>query len=179
LNEIDISFIGVDKITEKTLHDSIIEFCYNVLEYLNIDNWEVSVVFCNNPFIQALNEKYRKKNGPTDVLTFSQSWSAGSVGRVKAAGLAGTTLSMEPSMPSKKTETNVRNSYSFYLAGDIVISIDTARINAKTFHVSLKEELKRLLVHGLLHLNGMNHENEDDVMLKKQEEILKMMEKER
>ncbi|RMG44146.1 MAG: rRNA maturation RNase YbeY [Candidatus Dadabacteria bacterium] len=43
--------------------------------------------------------------------------------------------------------------------GDIVISIDTARRQAEDLQVSLEEELLRLLLHGLLHLLGFDHEN--------------------
>jgi rRNA maturation RNase YbeY len=42
--------------------------------------------------------------------------------------------------------------------GDIVISVDTARRQAKEHAVSLKNELDLLLVHGLLHLLGFDHE---------------------
>jgi probable rRNA maturation factor len=44
------------------------------------------------------------------------------------------------------------------ILGDIVISVDTARRQAKELGHSLDEELKRLLVHGLVHLLGYNHE---------------------
>jgi probable rRNA maturation factor len=43
--------------------------------------------------------------------------------------------------------------------GDLVISLDTARIQAKKFKHSLNRELQRLLIHGLLHLLGFDHEN--------------------
>jgi probable rRNA maturation factor len=44
------------------------------------------------------------------------------------------------------------------ILGDIVISVDTAKRQAKEFGYSLEEELKRLLVHGLVHLLGYDHE---------------------
>jgi probable rRNA maturation factor len=44
------------------------------------------------------------------------------------------------------------------ILGDIVISVDTARRQAKELGHSLEEELKRLLVHGLVHLLGYDHE---------------------
>jgi probable rRNA maturation factor len=44
------------------------------------------------------------------------------------------------------------------ILGDIVISVDTARRQAKELGYSLEEELKRLLVHGLVHLLGYDHE---------------------
>jgi probable rRNA maturation factor len=44
------------------------------------------------------------------------------------------------------------------ILGDIVISVDTAKRQAKELGHSLEEELKRLLVHGLVHLLGYDHE---------------------
>jgi probable rRNA maturation factor len=43
------------------------------------------------------------------------------------------------------------------VAGDIAISLDTLRRNAAKYEVSENDEMKRLLVHGLLHLAGMDH----------------------
>ncbi len=63
--------------------------------------------------------------------------------------------------------------------GDIVISLEKAETQAKEFSVSLKEEFLRLLVHGLLHLRGYEHENVSrkiaDKMFKKQEQLLEMV----
>jgi len=60
------------------------------------------------------------------------------------------------------------------LAGDIVISIDTLFRNADEFNVAVDEELKRLLIHGILHLSGMDHSDNspEQEMLKLQESIL-------
>lgn len=56
---------------------------------------------------------------------------------------------------------------SFYMGedgilGDIVISVDTALRNAKRFGVSLENEMKRLTVHGVLHLLGYDHKKKAD-----------------
>ena len=44
------------------------------------------------------------------------------------------------------------------LLGDIVISLETAERQAREYGVSLQEEILRLLIHGLLHLHGHDHE---------------------
>jgi len=61
-----------------------------------------------------------------------------------------------------------------YLAGDIVVSLDAVEENARFFNVSAEEELRRLLVHGILHLAGYDHATNKpgEPMLKTQEEIL-------
>ena len=63
-----------------------------------------------------------------------------------------------------------------YVAGDIVISVDTLKKNANYFSVSENEELKRLIIHSILHLSGMDHSDnsKDQPMLVLQEDILKL-----
>ena len=65
--------------------------------------------------------------------------------------------------------------------GDIVVSLETLSKNAEYFEVSENLELKRLLIHGILHLNGYDHGEEhieknkepECEMLKIQENLLK------
>jgi probable rRNA maturation factor len=62
-----------------------------------------------------------------------------------------------------------------FLPGDIAISLDTVKENALNFGVSPEEELNRLLIHGILHLGGMDHASNDaeEPMLVLQEKLLK------
>jgi len=61
-----------------------------------------------------------------------------------------------------------------YLPGDIAISLETLEENAGYFNVSQDEELRRLFIHGILHLDGMDHGTNDagEPMLQLQEKIL-------
>jgi probable rRNA maturation factor len=63
------------------------------------------------------------------------------------------------------------------LPGDIVISLETLKKNALSFGVSEDEELRRLLIHGILHLDGMDHGSNrgSEPMLVLQERILKKL----
>jgi len=65
-----------------------------------------------------------------------------------------------------------------YLAGDIAVSLDALEENARFFKVSPDEELRRLLIHGILHLSGEDHatNKKEEPMLKRQEEILARLE---
>ena len=59
--------------------------------------------------------------------------------------------------------------------GDIFISLDAVSRNASEFSVPFSEELTRVMLHGLLHLLGYDHESNDfksEVMLQKQEDIM-------
>ena len=65
------------------------------------------------------------------------------------------------------------------LLGDVVISIETAEKEGKSIGISMEERFTQLLVHGILHLLGYDHEKseqEADKMEKKSDEILKLIE---
>jgi probable rRNA maturation factor len=121
------------------------EFAAAVCDKLSCDNWDVSVLFCNDAFIRGLNKRFRNKDEPTDVLSFP---------------LGGTF-----------TEDGEQR----YASGDIVISLETLAANSKTFNVDADEELRRLLIHGLLHLKGFDHATNapEEEMLLLQERLLR------
>ncbi len=60
------------------------------------------------------------------------------------------------------------------LQGDIYISIERVAENAETFNVKFEEELRRVLVHGILHLSGYKDKEESDVALMRSKEEEKM-----
>lgn len=127
--------------------ESLVLFVQKVLAELKLKNWELSILFCSDPFIQKLNKQYRNMDEPTDVLSFEQ----GCEYRYTA--------------PSGR-----------FAAGDIIISLDTLLKNSQAFNVGADEELKRLIIHGILHLNGMDHSDNspEQEMLKLQEKILNL-----
>ena len=62
--------------------------------------------------------------------------------------------------------------------GEIVISLPQIERQAKEYKVEIKQELARILIHGILHLTGLDHENskvEEHKMFKKQEQLLKLV----
>ncbi len=61
----------------------------------------------------------------------------------------------------------------FTLLGDIIISLDTARRHSKSYGVTLHEELKKLVIHGVLHLLGHDHKKkkEPQIMREKEKEL--------
>jgi probable rRNA maturation factor len=62
------------------------------------------------------------------------------------------------------------------LHGDVFISVERVVENAEDFNVTFEEELRRVIVHGILHYCGYNDKNEEDekVMRQKEEEKMKM-----
>jgi len=127
-------------------------FCLKVMELLNLSNYEISVMLCDDKTITDLNNGYRGINKPTDVLSFSQN---------------------ERSKDGDNF--NGKNNGTPVLLGDIVISIDTVRRNSEEYNVDYEEEIRRLIIHGLLHLTGMEHSDNEDYneMMKLQERLLK------
>lgn len=56
------------------------------------------------------------------------------------------------------------------LSGDIFISVDRAKENAKEYKVSLEEEIQRLIIHGLLHLIGYKDGNDEEKLIMRKKE---------
>ena len=90
---------------------------------------EISVSLVGDEEISELNESWRGKKGPTDVLSFS-------------------------------LFEGEHREYRGEMLGDIVIGLAAAQRQARERHRALDDELGRLLIHGLLHLLGHDHEVE-------------------
>ena len=130
--------------------EKISAYVQSVLSKLGFDGEEISILFCNDDYIHELNKNYRDIDSATDILSFENG--------------------------EKYTD----EEGEWLEAGDIALSLETLPKNADYFKVSENEELKRLLIHGILHLNGYDHGEEhiesgvapSDEMLVLQEEIL-------
>ncbi len=107
--------------------------------------WDFSIVFCGNEFIKDLNRDFRNLDEPTDILSFE--------------------IGEEFEDESGRTVFN---------AGEIIISFERLFYNSSEFGVTANEELKRLIIHGILHLSGMDHSDNspEQEMLRIQENIL-------
>jgi probable rRNA maturation factor len=114
---------------------------------------ELSVLFCDDRVIQALNQQYRGLDRPTDVLSFGQS--SEEVGAQPG----------EPGMPLPE------------LLGDVVISLETAERQAEAQGHALSQEVEWLLLHGTLHLLGYDDATDDGLqeMIARQRGVLEEM----
>ena len=101
-------------------------------------NTEVSISFVDDEEIAELNETFRNKIGPTDVLSF------------ECDGVA------DEEMMFDEDEDDV------FELGDVVIAVDVAERQTKLYGTTLEEEISLLLVHGLLHLSGYDHIIEEE-----------------
>lgn len=95
---------------------------------------ELSVALVGNERIKELNNNYRKKNRVTDVLSFSEK------------------EVLVPDFPSLEAK--------FSRLGEVVICLSEVKKNAKNFKLTFEKELARILIHGVLHLLGYDHEKD-------------------
>jgi probable rRNA maturation factor len=105
---------------------------------------EVSLLFVDEEAMARLNEQFLAKSGPTDVLSFPIEDEPGPTGRSPDLGGTGPGTSAEEG--------------SLTLLGDVVICPTVAARNAEEHEVPVDDEIALLVVHGLLHLLGMDHE---------------------
>jgi probable rRNA maturation factor len=113
------------------------------------DDTGLSVSFVDDGEMQELNRQYREIDAPTDVLSFSHE--------------EGEDIPQVEGMPR-------------YL-GDVVLSVDTIARQAASVGHSTDKETAILLAHGLLHLLGYDHAEDDEakVMFGKQDELVRLL----
>jgi probable rRNA maturation factor len=117
---------------------------------------ELSVLFVDEPAITSLNERFLGRQGPTDVLSFPIEDDLTLPSRPPGTGSVGATGPGRRWGPEEEpAETGIP-----LLLGDVVICPAVAARNAEDHAGSYDEELALLLVHGILHLCGMDHADE-------------------
>ena len=136
-----------------------------VLSAARADNAELSLVLVSDRRMRTLNRRYRKKDGATDVLAFPLTLT-----------LSGAPIAPPIAMGHGRGKGEGRKPPM--LLGDVVISVPTARRQAAEFGHGLREELRHLLVHAVLHLMGYDHERgprDAALMARKEQAILKVL----
>jgi probable rRNA maturation factor len=116
-------------------------FLLRVRRELDLKQAQVTVCLVSDAEIAGMNQSFRKKHGPTDVLSF-------------------------PAVTSRKPQRSRRRFISSVPVspdseeslGDIAIAPAVAKRNAKNYGRTLPAELKILILHGVLHLLGFDHE---------------------
>lgn len=100
-----------------------------------LEKGELGIILADNARLQELNRTYRRLDAPTDVLSFSMLEEGGG-----------------PAEPTGEEEP---------LLGDIYISLEQAALQAEEAGHSLEREVLILAIHGLLHILGFDHEDEE------------------
>jgi probable rRNA maturation factor len=108
------------------------QFYERVRRELGFAPESVTIQLIGDETMARLNQTFRKKQGPTDVLSFPANGSR----------------------PTRDAE----------YVGDIAISPETARRNARRFSRSFPVEMRILILHGMIHLAGFDHETDHGEM---------------
>ena len=149
-NIIDV-YYDSDEYQKLAPEEFVLSYLEKVLKAVGLSGVEFSVTFANEDHIHELNKQYRDIDDSTDILSFAAE-----------------------DQDEEETPFFVGPEEARVL-GDMIICPEVMASNAKTFGVDEAEELRRLLIHGVLHLSGENHSTNDatEPMLIHQEEILK------
>jgi len=126
-------------------HKNIEETATRILNALDCPKGELSILMVADEKMAEINQKYRNRMGPTNVIAFA----------MRDGEFSG----INPD-----------------LLGDVVISLETAEKEAKESGITLENRFFELLVHGILHLFGYDHEISDimhEKMERKTNDILK------
>jgi probable rRNA maturation factor len=130
-------------------------FLRRLRKHLALGQADLTVCLVSDSEIVRMNETFRKKKGPTDVLSFPSRERAARKVLGRAAKGSGARRAPAPA--------GSRMGHAEYL-GDIAISPATARRNAQRYGRSLPSELQVLTLHGVLHLLGYDHETDHGQM---------------
>lgn len=142
MNKIEIFNNTNEEIPELDIVEKVL---YSAMEKENLKDTSFNLIIVDNTYIHNLNKEYRGIDRETDVITFA--------------------LEDEDTLIIGDDER---------ILGDIYISIERARSQAVDYGHSFLRELSFLAVHGFYHLLGFDHQTkeEEEVMFKKQEEVL-------
>jgi len=139
---------------DDNLVDMLVRVAEAVLQHGDVTpEAEVSIALVDDSYIRELNRQYRHKDWATDVLSFAMQEDTGDEPPVAGDEETGPVL------------------------GDVVISLETAQRQAVEYGHSFQREAAYLVVHGVLHLLGYDHEADADreVMRAREEEILGLL----
>ena len=151
----NIEYVDVEEnTTYEDIIEKVIQKCFEV-ENLTNSKLYVSVTLTTPEQIHKINKQYRDVDRPTDVLSF-------------------------PMFEKEELEKKIKNNDFLYedVLGDLVISIDQVKKQAKEYGHSFERELAYMLVHGFYHLMGYDHIKEEDkqIMRPKEEKVLELLE---
>lgn len=135
---------GVELTEEEKMIQKLVK---EVLKEEKVRNAECNIIFVDNEKIHEINREYRHIDRVTDVISFA----------------------LEDEMENEPSA-----QYEMRVLGDIYISVDRAKEQALEYGHSFLREICFLVIHGMLHLLGYDHQTTEDekIMFQKQEEVL-------
>ncbi len=148
--EVLISNYPEELVFPEDIEENVRRAIEKVGELYGVEDSEVSVTLTNNAYIHTLNKEYRNMDRPTDVLSFAL---------------------------NESEEPEIEGSPAMNALGDIIISVERAEEQAEEYGHSLRREVAFLTVHGMLHLLGYDHmeEEEREEMEKEQRFVMEQL----
>jgi probable rRNA maturation factor len=122
------------------------KFSHKLCRYLKLPHCSFTLILSNDRKIRQLNREFRQKDQPTDILTF----------------------------PSSPTDSN-DDPFENRSLGDMMVSVETAYRQAIRQKHSLEREIDILLIHGVLHLLGYDHETDQGQMHRKERHLQRQL----
>lgn len=119
-----------------------------LLETLEYEDFDIGIWFTSNQTIRKYNRTYRNKDKPTDILSFAYHPKA---------------------KPSKRIIVQDEEDKNL---GDLIIAPAFVRADASRWKMTFEERIPILLIHGILHLLGYDHEDDRDFRIMRKKEIL-------
>lgn len=133
--EIILSSMPENMEIDMEIVNTVRKAAYTVSELYELNNAEVSITFTDNEHIHEINRDYRNVDRPTDVISFAL---------------------------NEGDEPEIEGGAPINVLGDIIISVEKAIEQAKDYGHSIEREVAFLTVHGMLHLLGYDHIEEND-----------------
>jgi rRNA maturation RNase YbeY len=143
--QIELFREGISLPFKNVTRHKIVKIATAAAHLLDLKNALITLIITDDVYMRKINREFRGHDEPTDVISFSN---------------------RDNPFPEIDAENEE--------IGDLYISIERADRQALEYRVSLDDEMKRLIVHGLLHLVGYDHERSDsdeEIMLQKEDEL--------
>ena len=143
----------VYKVVSGVLNDSCSQIVSQKIKESGLNGFEVNVIFTDDDSIREINKEYRNIDRPTDVISFA----------------------FEDEVEGENKI--IRNDNLPRTLGEIFICFEKCQMQSEEYGHSLDREMAFLFTHGLLHLLGYDHMNEEDekIMFKIQDEIMDLL----
>jgi probable rRNA maturation factor len=141
------------------------KFTERARQSLRLPEDAFTICFVTKSEIARWNSAYRGKKGPTDVLSFRNEEAGAKPKRAKGG--------KTKTIPRKKNKASAAwpvSEEDGYL-GDIAIAPEVARRNARQFGRTLDDEMRILVLHGILHLMGYDHETDIGQMDRREQRL--------
>ncbi|HEX4948563.1 MAG TPA: rRNA maturation RNase YbeY [Blastocatellia bacterium] len=143
----EIEFVNKQRL-HKLDRKHIVQFGQAVLARIDRGACAATITFIRDAAMRQLNRDYRQIDQPTDVLAFAY----------------------HEGMSDNEPDHNAD------FLGDVVISVETAARYAREQNISFETEINWLVIHGLLHLAGYDHETDEGEMRRLERRLRKELE---